>query len=84
MCSVIRIAAVILVIGFLSVLTPSESELPLHQKRLSDRVLIVWTCDYMQSVATVALATEKGIVVIEASLIRSHDARVRKAIEEER
>jgi glyoxylase-like metal-dependent hydrolase (beta-lactamase superfamily II) len=58
-------------------------DLPLHKKRYSDRVLIVWIGDHMQQIATVALATEKGIVVIEASLIRAHDARIREAIEEE-
>ncbi len=58
-------------------------ELPLNQKRLSDRVLIVWIGDHMQLIATVALATEKGIVVIEASLIRAFDARIRRAIEKE-
>ena len=61
----------------------AEAELPLHQKRFSDRVLIVWMGDQMQTIATVALATEKGIVVIETSLIRSHDARIRQAIEKE-
>jgi cyclase len=70
-------------ITVLPMLSQAESELPLHQKRLSDKVLVVWTCDYMQSIATVALATEKGIVVIETSLIRSHDTRIRKVIEKE-
>jgi glyoxylase-like metal-dependent hydrolase (beta-lactamase superfamily II) len=37
----------------------------------------------MQTIATVALATEKGIVVIETSLFRSLDARIRGAIEKE-
>ncbi len=34
-------------------------------------------------IRTVALSTAKGIVVIEASLLRSIDARIRRAIEEE-
>jgi glyoxylase-like metal-dependent hydrolase (beta-lactamase superfamily II) len=83
MRSIIRIAASIILIGFLPKLGQADVELPLHQKRLSDRVLIVWTCDYMQSIATVALATEKGIVVIETSLIRAHDARIREVIKRE-
>ncbi len=58
-------------------------ELPLHQERLSDRVLIVWIGDYMQTIATVALSTRDGIVVIESSLVRSHDARIREVIEKE-
>jgi glyoxylase-like metal-dependent hydrolase (beta-lactamase superfamily II) len=75
-------AAIILSFVFSSFLQ-AEMELPLNKKRFSDRVLIVWIGDYMQQIATVALATEKGIVVIEASLIRAHDARIRQAIEEE-
>lgn len=66
-----------------SMILQAEIELPLHQKRISERVLIVWTGDHMQTIATVALAAEKGIVVIETSLIRSHDARIRRAIEKE-
>ena len=72
---------------FLSVLLPmsslAQSELPLNRKRLSDRVLVVWVGDYMQMIDVVALATEKGIVVIETSLIRSEDARIREVIEKE-
>jgi cyclase len=83
MHSINKIVRTILLIAVLSLLLQAGSELPLHQKRLSDRVLIVWACDYMQSIATVALATEKGIVVIETSLIRSHDARIRQVIEKE-
>jgi cyclase len=74
-------AAVLIVL--LPMISQAGTELPLNLKRLSDRVLIVWVCDYMQSIATVALATEKGMVVIETSLIRSHDARIRKSIEKE-
>ncbi len=69
--------------ALLPMVVQAGMELPLHQKRLSDRVLIVWIGDYMQQIATVALATEKGIVMIEASLIRAHDARIRQAIEKE-
>jgi glyoxylase-like metal-dependent hydrolase (beta-lactamase superfamily II) len=78
-----KILAIAVFIAVLPMLLQAEIELPLHQKKLSEKVLIVWTCDHMQSIATVALATEKGIVVIETSLIRSHDARIRQMIEKE-
>ena len=78
----IKIATAIILIAIYSGYSQAQMELPLHQKRFSDKVLIVWIGDYMQQIATVALATEKGIVVIEASLIRAHDARIRQAIEE--
>ena len=85
MHSITRVAAslMMVLVTLLPVVVQAGGELPLHQKRLSDKVLIVWVCDYMQSIATVALATEKGIVVIETSLIRAHDARIRQAIEKE-
>jgi cyclase len=83
MRSINRITSAILLIALLSISLQAGMELPLHQKRLSDKVLIVGAGDYMQTIATVALATEKGIVVIEASLIRAHDARIRKVIEKE-
>ncbi len=83
MRSTFKIATAIVLITVFSGFLQAGMELPLHQKRFSDRVLIVWIGDYMQQIATVALATEKGIVVIEASLIRAHDARIRQAIEKE-
>lgn len=79
----IKIAASVVSIVFMAVSLLAGMELPLNQKRLSDRVLILWIGDHMQIIATVALATEKGIVVIEASLIRAFDARIRRAIEKE-
>jgi glyoxylase-like metal-dependent hydrolase (beta-lactamase superfamily II) len=78
-----KLCAVFLFVTISPFLLRADTELPLHQKRLSDKVLIVWTGDYMQTITTVALATEKGIVVIETSLIRSYDARIRQGIEKE-
>jgi glyoxylase-like metal-dependent hydrolase (beta-lactamase superfamily II) len=78
-----KVGALVVLISVCSGFLQATLELPLHQKRLSDRVLILWIGDHMQLIATVALATEKGIVVIEGSLIRAFDARIRKAIEEE-
>jgi glyoxylase-like metal-dependent hydrolase (beta-lactamase superfamily II) len=61
----------------------TAADLPLHTERFSDRVLFAWACDQMQMIRTVALSTERGVVVIEASLLRSIDARIRQAIEKE-
>jgi len=79
----INIVLSVVLISLLPMSLLAGMELPLNQKKMSDRVLIVWIGDYMQQIATVALATEKGLVVIETSLIRAHDARIRKAIEKE-
>jgi glyoxylase-like metal-dependent hydrolase (beta-lactamase superfamily II) len=78
-----RILTIFILLAFLPILLLAEYELPINKKRLSERVLLVWSCDYMQSIATAALATEKGIVVIDTSISRTNDAKIRKAIEEE-
>ena len=83
MRSAIKVLVCFILITAWPMLLQADSELPLHQKWLSEKVLIVWTGDHMQTIATVALATEKGIVVIETSLIRAHDARIRQVIEKE-
>jgi len=61
----------------------TNDELPLHTEKLSDRVLLAWVGDHMQMIRVVALSTARGIVVIETSLIRSADLRIRRAIETE-
>jgi len=58
-------------------------ELPLHTQKFSDQVLFAWVGDYMQTIRVVALSTARGVVVIEANLSRSADARIRQAIEKE-
>jgi len=60
-----------------------DPEMPLRQKRLSDKVLLVWAGDHLQTIATVAVATKKGIVVIDTCLTRTVDSRIRHAIEKE-
>lgn len=83
MRSIFKIAASIALITVLAIIIQAESDLPLHMKRLSERVLSVWTGDYMQTVSVVAIATKKGIVVIDTSLSRSNDARIKRVIEQE-
>lgn len=61
----------------------AKDELPLHTQKFSDKVLFAWVGDYMQTIRVVALSTARGVVVIEANLSRSADARIRQAIEKE-
>lgn len=61
----------------------ADEELPLHAQRLSDRVLVTWVGDAMQTIKVVALKTAKGIVVMETNLSRAADARIRTTIEKE-
>jgi len=58
-----------------------DNELPLHTQKLSDKVLVAWVGDYMQTIRVVALSTARGIVVIETNLSRAADVRIRHAIE---
>jgi hypothetical protein len=43
----------------------ADEELPLHAEKLSDRIMVAWVGDYMQTIRVVALSTARGIVVIE-------------------
>ncbi|OGD28615.1 MAG: hypothetical protein A2Y56_02010 [Candidatus Aminicenantes bacterium RBG_13_63_10] len=61
----------------------TAADLPLHTQKFSDRVLFAWAGDHMQLIRVVALSTARGVVVIEANLLRSIDARIRAAIEKE-
>jgi glyoxylase-like metal-dependent hydrolase (beta-lactamase superfamily II) len=58
-----------------------DEELPLHTQKLSDKILLAWVGDYMQTIRVVALSTARGIVVIETNLSRAVDVRIRRAIE---
>jgi len=78
-----KIVIIIVLSAAMPAVSRAQSVLPLHQEKLSERALAAWTGDYMQTIVTVALATAKGIVVIETSLIRSDDARIRRTIEKE-
>ncbi len=73
----------ILVLMGMPLLGQVDSEMPLRQKRLSDKVLLVWAGDHLQTIATVAVATKKGIIVIDTCLTRTVDLRIRHAIEKE-
>ena len=61
----------------------TAAELPLHTERFSDKVLFAWAGDDMQLIRTVAISTARGVVVIEANLLRSVDVRIRRAVEKE-
>lgn len=60
----------------------AAGELPLHTQRLSDRILLAWVGDAMQTIRVAALSTARGIVVIDTNLSRSADVRIRRAIEQ--
>lgn len=57
--------------------------LPLHVKRLDPKTVRVWVGDHISSTATVALATAKGIVVVDTLGFPKVDAELRKVIARE-
>ncbi|MFA9454860.1 MAG: MBL fold metallo-hydrolase, partial [Candidatus Aminicenantaceae bacterium] len=83
MCLKTKVSAATILLCLFAISAQGGEDLPLHQKKLSERVLVVWAGDAMQMIKTVALATRRGLVVIETSLIRAYDKRIRAAIEKE-
>jgi glyoxylase-like metal-dependent hydrolase (beta-lactamase superfamily II)/ubiquinone/menaquinone biosynthesis C-methylase UbiE len=59
------------------------SGLPLHKEKLSDRAIRLWIGDYQSTTAVVALATDKGVVVIDTTDLPGVDAELRNIIAEE-
>ena len=73
----------LLLASALPLLAESIAGLPLHSQRLSPTTLRVWVGDHISSTATVALATQKGIVVIDTLGIPAVDRELRKVIARE-
>ena len=65
--------------------SPAESVegLPLHVKTLAPGVVRVWVGDHISSTAVTAIATKKGIVVIDSTNIPKLDQAFRKVIAKE-
>ena len=57
--------------------------LPLHVERLNPKTIRVWVGDYVSSTATVAFATQQGVVVIDTLGIPILDRELRKVIARE-
>ena len=66
-----RSVSLFLLIALCPLLLPGAGELPLHKKRLSDKVAVIYVGEYFQSIGVVALATEKGIVTIDSMMPES-------------
>jgi glyoxylase-like metal-dependent hydrolase (beta-lactamase superfamily II) len=54
--------------------------LPLHVQKIGDGVVRVWIGDHISSTSIVAIATEKGIVVVDTFGVPKVDAELRKVI----
>ena len=58
-------------------------ELPVHIKRYSDRAISVWVGDFIQTTVVTALATEKGIVIIDTNRSWNITAKLKERIKKE-
>ena len=80
-----RIACLTLILAgtaFASTAGP-EADLPVRLNRLSDRVVAAWVGEYAMSNQTIAVASPKGIVVIDTYASRIYQDRIRRAVEKE-
>ncbi len=75
--------AIPVLMGTLSLSAEDIAGLPLHVKRMNPKAIRVWLGDFVSSTGTVALATEKGIVVIDTLGIPRIDRELRKVIARE-
>ncbi len=71
-------------IGLASVVAAEEvAGLPLHVDRLGPGTIRVWVGDHISSTAVVALATEKGIVVVDTFGMPAVDRELRRVVARE-
>jgi len=70
---------------FMVLPSPAETVegLPLHCKKIGTDIVRVWVGDYVSSTAVCAIATKKGIVVIDSTDIPKLDQAFRKIIARE-
>ncbi|MBN2430817.1 MAG: MBL fold metallo-hydrolase, partial [Acidobacteria bacterium] len=74
---------VFLALAAIPCLAESVEGLPLYVKQLAPGVVRVWVGDYISSTAICAVATQKGIVVIDSTDIPALDKAFRKVIARE-
>jgi glyoxylase-like metal-dependent hydrolase (beta-lactamase superfamily II) len=76
----LMITALMTVLAVLPCAADSVEGLPLHVKMIAPGVVRVWVGDYVSSTAICAVATQKGIVVIDSTDIPKLDQAFRKVI----
>lgn len=78
---------ILLVFLIIFIILPSSAGtiegLPLHVQKIADNVIRMWVGDYMSSTAISAIATQKGIVVIDTTDVGTIDQGFRKIIAKE-
>lgn len=79
----IFLLGVLITFMVLPCLADSVEGLPLHVQKITDNVICLWVGNYSGSTTVSAIATQKGIVVIDSTDIPKLDQAFRKVIEKE-
>ena len=61
----------------------AQDQIKINSRRLSDRVLLTWACDYFQGTNMAVVITDEGLVIIDTGLSPSTVRRQRELIERE-
>ncbi len=77
------LVGVMLTLMVLPAMANSVEGLPLHVTKITANVIRIWAGDYVSATAVSAIATQKGIVVIDSTDIPKLDQAFRKVIEKE-
>jgi glyoxylase-like metal-dependent hydrolase (beta-lactamase superfamily II) len=78
---------ILFLIGALTTLSATtalgQEEIKLNTRRLSERVLLTWACDYFQGTNMGVIVTDQGLVVIDTGLSPTTVRRQRDLVERE-
>ncbi len=77
-----NIIPIVVCCSFLSLIpVPTKSQqvetLPIHTRRISERVIVAWPGDHAQTTNMIAIASERGIVVVDTESSWSVTAEIR-------
>jgi glyoxylase-like metal-dependent hydrolase (beta-lactamase superfamily II) len=82
-CIKIALLTLVLLGPALAWTSQQDPELPVRLNRLSERVIAAWVGENAWSNQTIAVASKKGLVVIDTFASRVDQDRIRKAVEKE-
>ncbi|HSQ34979.1 MAG TPA: MBL fold metallo-hydrolase, partial [Candidatus Binatia bacterium] len=82
-CKTVLLASLMVILAAFPVAAESIEGLPLHVQKIEPGVVRVWVGDHVSSTAVSAIATKKGIVVIDTTNIPKLDQAFRKVIARE-
>jgi cyclase len=79
----LRSSLLALVLAVLPAAGAGQEDLPLHVRRLSERVLVTWHCEHLQGTNMAVIVTAEGLVIIDTGLSPTLVGRQRSRVEAE-